>query len=192
MSVRNRSSLLDAAAEALAADPGASLADVAEAAGIGRTTLHKHYATRDDLLRAVGRRALDLWQEAVDQVCADAAEQPDSGLRALAAALIPIGPQLIFLWRTPAFDHHLEIDKGVHTMDERSLALLARVQARGLLAAGVPTWWLLQSFYSLVYVASESIQSGWLAPREAPDLVVTTFLHGNGAHPRPRTETDYE
>jgi len=184
MSVRDRSSLLDAAAEVLVADPGASLAEVAEAAGIGRTTLHKHYATRDDLLRAVGQRALDLWRQAVDQVGVDDTEQPDGGLRALAAALIPIGPQLIFLWRTPAFDNHLEIDKQGYAMDERSLALLARAQGRGLLSAGVPSWWLLQSLYSLVYVASESIQSGWLAPREAPDLVVTTFLHGNGAHPR--------
>jgi hypothetical protein len=33
------------------------LAEVAEAAGIGRTTLHKDYATRDDLLLAVGHRA---------------------------------------------------------------------------------------------------------------------------------------
>ena len=46
--------LLDIAAEMLVDDPAASLAEVAKAAGIGRTTLHKHYATRDDLLHAVG------------------------------------------------------------------------------------------------------------------------------------------
>ena len=48
--------LLDVAAAVLVSDPAASLAEVAEAAGIGRTTLHKHYATRDDLVRAVGSR----------------------------------------------------------------------------------------------------------------------------------------
>ncbi len=47
-------SLLDVAAGVLVADPAASLAEVAKAAGIGRTTLHKQYATRDDLLCAVG------------------------------------------------------------------------------------------------------------------------------------------
>ena len=60
-----RPSLLDVAAEVLVADPAASLAQVAHAAGIGRTTLHKHYATRDDLLLAVGHRAIDLWELAV-------------------------------------------------------------------------------------------------------------------------------
>src|SRR6185312_1164151 len=92
--------LLDVAAAVLVANPGASLAEVAEAAGVGRTTLHKHYATRDDLLRAVAHRALDLWDDAVTGVV-------DAGgdLAALVAAMVPIGPQLAFLWRTPSFDH---------------------------------------------------------------------------------------
>src|SRR5579862_5787922 len=99
-----RPSLLDVAAEVLVADPAASLAEVAEAAGIGRTTLHKHYATRDDLVRAVGHRAIDLWEQAVSAVTGE-----DGGLRELIAAMIPNGPQLAFLWRTPAFDHDDEI-----------------------------------------------------------------------------------
>ena len=57
--------LLDAAVEVLVADPSASLAEVAEAAGIGRTTLHKHYPTRDHLLRAVGHRSIDRWEQMV-------------------------------------------------------------------------------------------------------------------------------
>jgi len=58
-----RRSLLDVAAEVLVADPSASLTQVAEAAGIGRTTLHKQYATGEDLLRAVGHRVIDLWEQ---------------------------------------------------------------------------------------------------------------------------------
>src|SRR5215475_9965697 len=92
-----KSSLLDVATEVLVGDPAASLADVAEAAGIGRTTLHKHYATRDDLLRAVGHRAIDLWEQAL----AGVADGPDGGLRLLIGAMTPIGSQLGFIWRTP-------------------------------------------------------------------------------------------
>src|ERR1700722_9666399 len=75
-----RPPLLDVAAEVLVADPAASLAEVAEAAGIGRTTLHKHYATRDDLLRAVGHRAIDLWEHAITAVT-DPAPRPDAATR---------------------------------------------------------------------------------------------------------------
>jgi AcrR family transcriptional regulator len=177
-----RPSLLDVAAEVLVADPAAALAEVAEAAGIGRTTLHKHYATRDDLLRAVAHRALDLWEAALDAV-ADT-DEPDGGLRALTAAMIPIGPQLGFLWRTPSFDHVPDIERRWNLLEERGLAVLERAQERGILAAGVTDWWLLQTFYSLVYVAARSVRGGRLAPHDAPRLVLDTFLHGIGTPAR--------
>jgi AcrR family transcriptional regulator len=171
-------SLLDVAAEVLVADPSASLADVAEAAGIGRTTLHKHYATRDDLMRAVGHRAIDLWERAVGEV-ADTGG-PDGGLRAVVEAMIPIGPQLAFLWRNPAFDHVPDIGQRWLAAEARGLAVLKRAQAHGAVGADVPDWWLLQTFYSLIYVAAESVRSGHLAPRDAPALVLDTYLHGIG------------
>jgi AcrR family transcriptional regulator len=195
MLVRGRVSLLDVAAEVLVADPGASLAEVAEAAGIGRTTLHKHFATRDDLIRAVGLRALDLWEEAVakvpdgevpdsevpdSEVPHGAADESDGGLGALISAMIPIGPQLAFLWRTPAFDHDTEFKARWGTVEERGLDVLRRGRATGILAANVPDWWLLSSLYSLIYCAAESLRAGRLAPLDAPGLVLRTFLHGIG------------
>ena len=45
--------LLDAAVTYLVVNPRASLADIAAAAGMGRTTLFKRYATRDELEHAV-------------------------------------------------------------------------------------------------------------------------------------------
>jgi AcrR family transcriptional regulator len=174
MSVRIRPSLLDMAAEVLVADPAASLAEVAEAAGIGRTTLHKHYATRDDLLRAVALRVIEQWNEAVAQV----EDTPGAGLRELAAALVQIGPQLAFLWRTPDLDHVTEVHGRWKEAENRALSILLRAQADGVLNPRTPDWWLLQTFYSLVYVAAESVHSGHLASRDAPDLALTTFLHG--------------
>src|ERR1700683_1786479 len=176
-----RPPLLDVAAEVLVADPAASLAEVAVAAGIGRTTLHKHYATRDDLLLAVGHRAIDLWELAV--AGAGGSDDPDGGLRALAAAMIPIGPQLGFLWRTPAFDHLVELGERWLAVEARCLAVLKRAQDLGALAAGVPDWWLLQMLYSVVYVAAESGAPGQRAPLDAPALALGTLLHGLGARP---------
>ena len=174
--------LLDVAAEVLVADPAASLAEVAAAAGIGRTTLHKHYATRDDLLRAVGHRALDLLEQALNE--ATAAEHADGGLRALVAALIPIGPQLAFLWRTPAFDRMKDLDERWLAVEERSLAVLRRAQELGILAADLPDWWLGQMLSSVVYVAASSVQVGRLAPLDAPGLALRTLLRGTG-EPQP-------
>jgi AcrR family transcriptional regulator len=176
-----RPSLLDVAAEVLVADPAASLAEVAAAAGIGRTTLHKQYATRDDLLCAVGRRAIDLWDQAISEITS---ADPDGGLRALTAAMVPIGPQLAFLWRTPAFDHIQEIRERWKAVEARGLTVLKRAQDRGIVAASIPDWWLLQTLYSVIYVAAESVGDGKLAPLDAPGLALSTFLHGVGAPQR--------
>jgi len=183
-----RPPLLDVAAQVLVADPAASLAEVAEAAGISRTTLHKHYATRDDLLRAVGHRAVDLWEQAVSEVAASgetsgpaASSGPgasDGGLLALVAALVPIGPQLAFLVRTP--DRVLDLEDRWEMVQERTLAVLKRAQARGVIAAAVPDWWLLSALFALVYIAADSVQAGRLAPLDAPQFTLRTFLRGLG------------
>jgi AcrR family transcriptional regulator len=178
-----RQPLLDAVAEILVANPAASLAEVAQAAGIGRTTLHKHYATRDDLIRAVGHRAIHLWRQAVETV--HTRQHPDGGLRALVDAMVPIGPQLAFLWRTPAFDHMPEIAEPWKAVEQKGLGVLRRAQTAGLIAPDVPQYWLLQTLYSLVYVAAESVQSGHLASRSATDLVLRTLLNGIGAPQTP-------
>jgi AcrR family transcriptional regulator len=175
-----RPPLLDVAAEVLVADPAASLAEVAEAAGIGRTTLHKHYATRDDLLRAVGHRAIDRWETALDQV--EALDQAaDRGLAAIIAAMVPIGSQLGFLWRTQILNRDSGLPDRAAATESRTLAVLRQAQDRGVLAGGTPDWWLLDTFYSLIYMAAESVADGKLAPNDAPGLVTDTLLRGIGA-----------
>jgi AcrR family transcriptional regulator len=173
VSVRVRRPLLDVVAEVLVADPSASLAEVAAAAGIGRTTLHKHYATRDDLVAAVAHRAVDLWEQALDRVA-------DDGLRELTDAFVPIGAQLTFLWRTPVLDHAEDVIDRWAKVEQRGLAVLQKARGDGVIDESVPDWWMLQTYYSLIYVAAESVRCGRLAPRDATDLVLTTLLNGIG------------
>ena len=170
--------LLDLVAEVLVARPGASLAEVASAAGISRTTLHKQYATRDELVRAVGLRATEIWEQAVDRVAGEPGTE--AGLRALLAAMIESGPQLTFLWRSPALDEDEELTRRYVAAERRCLAVLDRARSQGLLAVSTPDWWLLQTMYALVYTAAEAVQQGKLAPLDAPDLALRTLLRGLG------------
>jgi AcrR family transcriptional regulator len=171
-----RPSLLDVATDVLVENPGASLAAVAEAAGIGRTTLHKQYATREDLLRAVGHRALDLCEQAVAAV----EDGADGGLRSLIAALIQAGPALAFLWRSPTLDRDDEIGQRWRVIESAILARLRQARDLDLLRPGVPGWWLTSTLFSVVYTAHEAIQGGLLAPLDAPGLALETLLHGVG------------
>ncbi len=50
--------IVDAAIRVLGSDPGASMQQVATACGCGRATVYRHFANRDELLRAIRLRAL--------------------------------------------------------------------------------------------------------------------------------------
>src|SRR3954452_25484809 len=50
---RSIAAILDAAIEALAADPDVSMAEIARRAGVVRATIYMHFPTRDALLDAV-------------------------------------------------------------------------------------------------------------------------------------------
>jgi AcrR family transcriptional regulator len=176
--IRMKRPLLDVVAEVLVADPSASLAEVAEAAGISRTTLHNHYATRDELLVAVGHRVLDLWEEAVSK----AKDGPDGGLAALTSVLLPLCPQLMFLWRNPGLEKVPSLAERWDVGDDVVIAVMKRATERGVLTPGLPDSWLLLSYVSLLIAAAGEVRAGRMAPLDAPGRVLGMFLHGTGNH----------
>ena len=54
----SRDAIIEAAFSVFSKNPSAALADVAERAGVGRATLHRHFASRDDLMRALSKIAI--------------------------------------------------------------------------------------------------------------------------------------
>jgi TetR/AcrR family transcriptional repressor of lfrA len=172
---RKRQLLLDAATDVLTTEPGASLGVVAQAAHVSRTTLHNYFASREDLLRAVGDRALELCARVVTTV-GDTTTDDDGGVRALVVALLSVGPHLAFLWRTPSFDHEPDFGRRWLLAEKGMADIIGRAKARGVVSTGRPDWWDVSTLLALIYVASESIYLGRLASLDAPDLVLRTFL----------------
>src|SRR5690349_7306737 len=65
--------ILVAAQRHLNQHPTASLADLAAAADVGRATLHRYFAGRDDLLVELGGRSIDRWEQSLTEAGVEAA-----------------------------------------------------------------------------------------------------------------------
>jgi AcrR family transcriptional regulator len=162
--------VLDTAAAVFARDPAASLGKVAGAAGIGRTTLHKQFPTRHDLLVAVASRALDISESVIAAAPAD----PDP-LRRIVVDLLPYGAYMTLLMQQP----EVFSESAIIARTDATIAPIAAIVAvAGGIRPGVPDWWLSRSLHSLLFTAWDLVQFGWLAPRDAPDLVLSTFTTG--------------
>jgi AcrR family transcriptional regulator len=68
--VRNDARIKSAAREVFVADPGATIGDVAAAAGMGISALYSRYGSKDELLRSLSEDGLTAYHEAADRALA--------------------------------------------------------------------------------------------------------------------------
>lgn len=172
--------MLDAAARLLAKDPAASMAQIAAAAGVSRTTLHARYATRHDLLAALAHDAMT----SVEAAYRDAAlDDPDlrAALGRLVDLLVPLGPQVEFLLRERSLDDDAELTRRYAGLDAPLIEAVDRGRRDGTLRSDLPAWWLAAALTGVVYAAWEAVADGRLAPRDAPGLVLRVVLDGAAA-----------
>ena len=173
-----RRRLLDTAAGLLCKHSGASLADVADAAGVGRTTLHRYFPTRHDLLYALADDALLRVEAAVADAHPDADEPIAVDLTRVATAVLPLATELRFLdigadvWDLP------EMVERWYDLSRPVEDLVRRAKANGELRLDLPTAWVVDLFVGTIWSASSGIDDGRIARRDAIELVVESVLHG--------------
>lgn len=179
-----RARIVETATRVLVTNRGASTGEIAAAAGVGRTTLHRHFPSRADLVRAVGMAALDAAAAATlpgsDGSGADDAA-PRDVLQRLAEALTPVVPQLQFLLAEAALATDPQVVQRTEEVLAPLRALMERARAEGVIRLDVPAAWVVDAFFGLLLTAWEGVSLGTIAPRAAPTLVVGTLLDGVGA-----------
>lgn len=172
-----RTELLNAAAELLALHPTASLSEIAAHAGIGKATLHRYFPGRDELMLALGYRALEEVSAAI-QTAALSSGTTHEALARLIAALVPLGDKLYFLLYEPVLDTHPDFIAADQATQQPILHLIQRGQAAGELRTDLTADWILHQMNYALFATWQIVHQGAVARRDAPRLLTTTLLHG--------------
>jgi TetR/AcrR family transcriptional regulator, mexCD-oprJ operon repressor len=144
---RVSSAILEAAAGALVErGEQASMSDVAAAAGVARATVYRYFPSREALLEALRREAL---QDAGERLsAARLAELPvREGLARAVRALVTVGDRFVVLARERARPDTAEFDARIATPLRE---LLAGAQRHGEVRDDVPPEWLTESLFGLI------------------------------------------
>lgn len=175
----SETAILTAAFELFAENPGASLADVAARAGVGRATLHRYFPSRSDLIVAMAKTAHDELDAAVS-AAVEPATSYGEGLRLALEAIIPLAERQMFLTSEPLAQNPDLADRFAR--DLKALEQdIAQAKAEGVFAPELPDAWIAQSYEALIFAGWSMVRAGQSTPAQAAQLAWRTLTKGTGA-----------
>ena len=172
---RNVRAIVDAAAHMLASDPATPMQDIAEAAGIHRATLYRHFPAREDLIAALHRRALEDAEEAVRASRIDEGTAIDA-LGRVIVALCAVGDRYRMLVHEAGKDPDLCDQED--RLGELLRSLVLRGRAEGTVRPELDPDWILAVIGGVLLAGLERVSAGVLSPADVPEMVLSTVLDG--------------
>jgi AcrR family transcriptional regulator len=169
---RVHAAILDAAAEVFARrGSGASMADVATAAGIARATLYRYFANRQALRRELVRSAVTdaagrLRAARLDEVSVS------EGVTRAVRALVDVGDSYVILAREQPRPKQFERSIGAPLR-----ALFERGQLAEEIRNDIPAAWLTESLLGLI--VSALLSSHRLGSEDTVAVTTKLFLDGS-------------
>jgi AcrR family transcriptional regulator len=172
---RNRIAILEAAIGVLGADPDAGIAEVAAAAGVGRATVYRHFASRDDLIEALRLHAGEEARQRFAEARVDEGD-PAEALERMVAAMFALGDRYRVI-----FPPEQQLKRRRSEVLLKPLTrLIARAQAEGAIDPELPPAWVVASLRALLRAAVGEIEARRLARDAAAARVVRTLVRGVG------------
>jgi AcrR family transcriptional regulator len=173
---RSVQAIREAALEALAGDPDASMAEIARRAGVVRATIYAHFPTRESLLDAVMEDATAQVAQAIREA------EPERGepKEALERVLLATWKQLSQFHSVLAININRLSTKELHRrhlpMTSQLVPLAERGQAEGVFRNDVSAVWLIAVVRAIVHTASTELQAGRLSQSDVERTMLTTAL----------------
>jgi AcrR family transcriptional regulator len=172
---RTRAAILAATASVLAADRTATLPDIAAAARVCRTTVHRYFADRERLLHEVTLDAIRRLDQSV--VDADTERGPArDAMRRTITAMTAVGDCIAFLYGDPAVLRTIAPED--QPKDDLIMRLIERGQHEGAFDTELNARWIEHAMFALLLQASQDANNGLLPRHTVASTVIQTFERG--------------
>jgi AcrR family transcriptional regulator len=173
----DRDHVLRSAAALLTRKATATMDEVAKAAGISRATLHRQFAGRDALVRALEALGISECEAALDAARLD--EGPASAaVRRLVREMQPAAALLAFLYTENQLFEGGEQNAGWSRIDDRVAALFRRGQEAGEFRIDLTPGWLTEALYGLLASGAWAVTEGRVARNDFTHMIVELLLGG--------------
>ena len=183
---RSIARILDAAVDALASDPEASMAEIARRAGVVRATIYVHFPTREALLEAVTRRAIAEIEQVINAAEPHHGPPAEALARVVDASWQRLGRYHALVAINTQQHGHAELRQRHSSVLATLEPLIERGQAEGTFRVDVPAAWHLSMVMALIHAASGELGAGRLNDADAGTALVATILGAVTARPAAR------
>ncbi|MCW7940993.1 TetR family transcriptional regulator [Streptomyces hygroscopicus] len=173
----DRDHVLRSAAALLTRKSTATMDEVAKAAGISRATLHRHFAGRDALVRALEALGIEECEAALDAARLDD-DSAQEAVRRFVTEIESAAGLLAFLYTENQLFEGEEQNAGWARIDARIAALFRRGQASGEFRIDLTPAWLTEALYGLLASGAWAVTEGRLAPKDFTHMIVELLLGG--------------
>ncbi|MEU9098813.1 helix-turn-helix domain-containing protein [Streptomyces sp. NPDC048361] len=173
----DRDQVLRTAAALLTRKATATMDEVARAAGIGRATLHRHFAGREALVRALEELGIRELEAALDAARLEHGAASDA-LRRMVAEVEPVAGLLAFLVTENQLFEGEQQHEGWARIDARVSTLFRRGQEQGEFRIDLTPAWLTEALYGLIGAAAWAVQDGRVATKDFQYMIVELLLGG--------------
>ena len=173
----SKEELLDAAIAVLVDNPSASLSEVVKKAGVGRATLYRYFPTREALVKEIALLAIKQTDEAVAPIIAKKLSSQET-LREMLEVIVPLGDRFHFLMSESSSYKDPEVVQAYNRQLSDLNTLVEGLKQEGVVALDISNAWAVAAIDSLIWTAWYSVQTGYVAPKEAASLVYRTLIQG--------------
>jgi AcrR family transcriptional regulator len=173
----DREQVLRSAAALLTRKSTATMDEVARAAGLSRATLHRHFAGRDALVRALETLGIAECEAALAAARTHEGRAADA-VRRLVRAMEPSAGLLAFLYTENQLFEGEEQNEGWARIDAGLTELFRRGQESGEFRIDLTPVWLTEALYGLLASGAWAVAEGRVARNDFTHMIVELLLGG--------------